>query len=54
MSPNQLKRMAVERLVANKVAETIAEYERIRTNPEGAGGSGGNTGGDIAPEVHGC
>ncbi|GJX60467.1 putative reverse transcriptase domain-containing protein [Tanacetum coccineum] len=43
----------VERLVANRVAEAIAEYERNRTNPEGSGGSGGNAG-DIAPEVRGC
>ncbi|GKA07365.1 hypothetical protein Tco_0686589 [Tanacetum coccineum] len=50
MPPRRLQRRAVERLVANKVAEAIAEYERIRTNPEGAGGSGGNTGGDIALE----
>ncbi|GKE23022.1 hypothetical protein Tco_1434534, partial [Tanacetum coccineum] len=40
-------------LVANRVAEAIAEYERNRTNPEGAGGSGGNAG-YIAPEVRGC
>nr|GEV49887.1 putative reverse transcriptase domain-containing protein [Tanacetum cinerariifolium] len=45
---------AVERLVANRVAEAIAEYKRNRTNPKGAGGSGGNAGGDTTLEVHGC
>ncbi|GJV26833.1 putative reverse transcriptase domain-containing protein [Tanacetum coccineum] len=54
MPPKRLKRRAVERLVVNRVAEAIAEYERNRTNPEGAGGSGGNAGGYIAPEVRGC
>ncbi|GKA99961.1 hypothetical protein Tco_0827955 [Tanacetum coccineum] len=36
-------------------AEAIAEYERNRTNPENAGGSGpANAGGVVAPDVHGC
>ncbi|GJR71987.1 putative reverse transcriptase domain-containing protein [Tanacetum coccineum] len=59
MPPRRLRRRAVERLVANRVAEAIAEYERNRTNLEGdnaggAGGAGGNAGGVIAPEVRGC
>ncbi|GKC70876.1 retrotransposable element Tf2, partial [Tanacetum coccineum] len=37
------------------VPEAIAEYERNRTNPENAGGSGpANAGGVVAPDVHGC
>nr|GEX60871.1 putative reverse transcriptase domain-containing protein [Tanacetum cinerariifolium] len=31
---------AIKRIVKNQVAEAIAEYERNKTNPEGAGGSG--------------
>ncbi|GJV72694.1 putative reverse transcriptase domain-containing protein [Tanacetum coccineum] len=34
MPPRRLKRRAVERLVKNRVAEAIAEYERNRTDPE--------------------
>nr|GFB85272.1 hypothetical protein [Tanacetum cinerariifolium] len=55
-------------LVANRVAKVIAEYERNRTNPDGAGGArenvggtGANTGGVrgvgagiIAPEGREC
>ncbi|GJZ32928.1 putative reverse transcriptase domain-containing protein [Tanacetum coccineum] len=54
MPPRRLKRRVVERLVANRVAESIIEYERNKTNPEGAGGSEGNAGGVVAPEVRGC
>nr|GEV47224.1 hypothetical protein [Tanacetum cinerariifolium] len=50
--PQRLRRKAVERLVANRVAEAITEYKRNRTNPKGeiAGGAGGN----ITPNVRGC
>ncbi|GKB44175.1 putative reverse transcriptase domain-containing protein [Tanacetum coccineum] len=42
-------------MVKNRVAEAIAEYERNQTNPENVGGSGSaNTGGVVAPDVHGC
>ncbi|GKB13855.1 hypothetical protein Tco_0847778 [Tanacetum coccineum] len=34
MPPRRLKQRAVERLVKNRVAEVIAEYERNRTDPE--------------------
>nr|GEU80055.1 hypothetical protein [Tanacetum cinerariifolium] len=42
--PQRLRRKAVERLMANRVAEAIAEYKRNKTNPEGeiTGGAGGN------------
>ncbi|GJY63007.1 putative reverse transcriptase domain-containing protein [Tanacetum coccineum] len=51
MPPRRLRRRAVERLVTNRVAEAITEYERNQANPEGAGGAGvGNAGGGIAPE----
>ncbi|GKC72974.1 hypothetical protein Tco_1118857, partial [Tanacetum coccineum] len=37
------------------VAKAIAKYERTKTNPENAGGSGPtNAGGVVAPGVHGC
>nr|GEW62356.1 reverse transcriptase domain-containing protein [Tanacetum cinerariifolium] len=61
------RRRLVERLVANRVAEAFAEYERNRFNPEitrGADRTGGadkdggagaaEAGGVIAPEVRGC
>ncbi|GKD81787.1 hypothetical protein Tco_1348626 [Tanacetum coccineum] len=62
MPPRRLRQRAVERLVANRVAEAIAKYERNRANPGGAGenaggaeGAGtGNARGNIAPEVRGC
>ncbi|GJX52519.1 hypothetical protein Tco_0280888 [Tanacetum coccineum] len=59
MPPRQLRQRAVERLVANRVAEAIAKYKRNQANPggagENAGGAGsGNAGGNIAPEVRGC
>ncbi|GKC41049.1 hypothetical protein Tco_1053433, partial [Tanacetum coccineum] len=54
MPPRRLKRRAVERLVKNRVAEAIAEYERNRTNPENVRGSSlANTGGVNAPKVLG-
>ncbi|GJV87422.1 hypothetical protein Tco_1531360 [Tanacetum coccineum] len=57
MPPNTLKQKAVKRMVQKRVVEAIAEYEKNRTNPENAGGSGGNAkdvGGVITPPVHGC
>nr|GEW24964.1 putative reverse transcriptase domain-containing protein [Tanacetum cinerariifolium] len=58
MSRRRLRRRAVERLVANRVAEAIVEYERNVTNPEGAGGERGagarNAKGIIAPEGRRC
>ncbi|GKG52159.1 hypothetical protein Tco_0547034, partial [Tanacetum coccineum] len=58
MAPRRLRQRAVERFVANRVAEAIAKYERNQANPGGAeenvGGAGGagtrNAGGNIAPE----
>ncbi|GJU24556.1 hypothetical protein Tco_1163177 [Tanacetum coccineum] len=47
-APRRLKQRAVERMVQKRVAEAIAEYERNRTNPENAGGSGpANAGGVV-------
>ncbi|GJW66751.1 putative reverse transcriptase domain-containing protein [Tanacetum coccineum] len=54
MPPRRLKGRAVERLVTNRVAEAIAVYERNKTNPKGARGSGGNAREDTTPEVRGC
>ncbi|GJS61649.1 hypothetical protein Tco_0656433 [Tanacetum coccineum] len=60
MPPRRLKQRVVERLVINRVAEAIADYEINRANARGArpgnvGGAGSqNAGGVIAPEVHGC
>ncbi|GKC90859.1 putative reverse transcriptase domain-containing protein [Tanacetum coccineum] len=54
MPPKRLKGRAVERLVTNRVAEAIAVYERNKTNPKGARGSGGNAREDTTPEVRGC
>ncbi|GJS03420.1 hypothetical protein Tco_0319928 [Tanacetum coccineum] len=51
MPPRRLKGRAVERLMANRVAKAIAEYERNKTNPKGARG---NAGGDTSSEVRRC
>ncbi|GKA31935.1 hypothetical protein Tco_0718302 [Tanacetum coccineum] len=38
-----------------RVAKAIEEYEKTRTDSNNAGGSGSaNTGGTVAPEMHGC
>ncbi|GKC08914.1 putative reverse transcriptase domain-containing protein [Tanacetum coccineum] len=47
MSPRRMRRSDVERLIADRVAEAITKHERIRPNPV-------NTGGFVAPNVHGC
>ncbi|GKD04068.1 putative reverse transcriptase domain-containing protein [Tanacetum coccineum] len=47
MPPRRLKRSAVKRPIADRVAEAIAEHERTRPNPV-------NTGGVVAPNVQGC
>ncbi|GJY06367.1 putative reverse transcriptase domain-containing protein [Tanacetum coccineum] len=60
-----MRRRVVERLVANRVAEAITEYERNKKNLEGARGAGGvgknaggvgagNAGGNIAHKVRWC
>ncbi|GKE20311.1 hypothetical protein Tco_1431823, partial [Tanacetum coccineum] len=55
MPPKRMKRRAVKRMVKKRVNEAIAEYERNQTNLKNAGGSGAaNTGGVVAPGVHGC
>nr|GEV40984.1 putative reverse transcriptase domain-containing protein [Tanacetum cinerariifolium] len=38
-SPRRLRRAVVERLIADRVAEAIAEHERNRPNPANAGGA---------------
>ncbi|GKF53984.1 hypothetical protein Tco_0160894, partial [Tanacetum coccineum] len=45
--PRRLRRSAVQRLIADRLAEAIAENERNRPNPA-------NTRGVVAPNVHGC
>ncbi|GJV89806.1 hypothetical protein Tco_1533744 [Tanacetum coccineum] len=41
--------------VEKRVAKAIEEYEKTRTDSNNAGGSGSaNTGGTVAPEMHGC
>nr|GEW76178.1 reverse transcriptase domain-containing protein [Tanacetum cinerariifolium] len=47
MPPRRLRRSAIERLIAERVAEAIAKHERNRPNPV-------NTGGVVAPNVQGC
>ncbi|GJR18712.1 putative reverse transcriptase domain-containing protein [Tanacetum coccineum] len=43
------------RIVEKRVAKAIEEYEKTRTDSNNAGGSGStNTGGTVAPEMHGC
>ncbi|GKE04206.1 putative reverse transcriptase domain-containing protein [Tanacetum coccineum] len=70
LPPRRMRRNAIERLVADRVAEAINEYERNRANPARAGDAGpavaggnargagenarGNTRGNVAPEVRGC
>nr|GEU60150.1 hypothetical protein [Tanacetum cinerariifolium] len=39
-STRRSKRAAMEKLITDRVAEAIAEYEQNRTNPANAGGSG--------------
>nr|GEZ87200.1 hypothetical protein [Tanacetum cinerariifolium] len=57
MSPRILRQRAVERLLANRVAEAIAEYERSITNTKNARGAGNVRGAGNArraPKVRGC
>ncbi|GKE60872.1 hypothetical protein Tco_1511239 [Tanacetum coccineum] len=66
MLPKRMNRNAIERLIADRVATTIAEYEANWVNaargagPAEAGGArgarpaGNVAGGNVAPEVCGC
>ncbi|GJR64471.1 putative reverse transcriptase domain-containing protein [Tanacetum coccineum] len=55
MPPRRFKKISVKRIVEKRVAKVIEEYEKTRTDSNNAGGSGSaNTGGTVAPEMHGC
>ncbi|GJT27451.1 putative reverse transcriptase domain-containing protein [Tanacetum coccineum] len=55
MQPRRFKKKSVKRIVEKCVAKAIEEYEKTRTDSNNAGGSGSaNTGGTVAPEMHGC
>ncbi|GJT05453.1 putative reverse transcriptase domain-containing protein [Tanacetum coccineum] len=55
MPPRRFKKKSVKRIVEKRVAKAIKEYEKTRTDSNNAGGSGSaNTGGTVAPEMHGC
>ncbi|GJV35790.1 putative reverse transcriptase domain-containing protein [Tanacetum coccineum] len=55
MPPRRFKKKSVKRIVEKRVAKAIEEYEKTRTDSNNAGGSGSaNTGGTVAPEMHGC
>ncbi|GJU66371.1 putative reverse transcriptase domain-containing protein [Tanacetum coccineum] len=55
MPPRRFKKKYVKRIVEKRVAKAIEEYEKTRTDSNNAGGSGSaNTGGTVAPEMHGC
>ncbi|GJT51157.1 putative reverse transcriptase domain-containing protein [Tanacetum coccineum] len=55
MLPRRFKKKSVKRIVEKRVAKAIEEYEKTRTDSNNAGGSGSaNTGGTVAPEMHGC
>ncbi|GJR90782.1 hypothetical protein Tco_0214793 [Tanacetum coccineum] len=55
MPPRRFKKKSVKRIVEKRVAKAIEEYEKTRTDSNNAGGSGlANTGGTVAPEMHGC
>ncbi|GJT43067.1 hypothetical protein Tco_0951782 [Tanacetum coccineum] len=50
MPPRRLKHRAVESLVANRVAEAVAEYERNQANDGNARGAGPENAGGAGPE----
>nr|GEX33125.1 hypothetical protein [Tanacetum cinerariifolium] len=53
MPPKMMKRKAVKKMVKNRIAEAIEEYEKTRANPGNASGSRlTNTGGSV--NVQGC
>ncbi|GKE07834.1 hypothetical protein Tco_1411385 [Tanacetum coccineum] len=55
MPPRRFKKKSVKRIVEKRVAKAIEEYEKTRTDSNNAGRSGSaNTGGTVAPEMHGC
>ncbi|GKB50483.1 hypothetical protein Tco_0901236 [Tanacetum coccineum] len=66
MLPKRMNRNAIERLIADRVAAAIAEYEANWVNAAGgagpteaggaecAGPAGNVAGGNVAPEVRGC
>ncbi|GJZ16889.1 hypothetical protein Tco_0553012 [Tanacetum coccineum] len=54
MPPRRFKKKSVKRIVEKRVAKAIEEYEKTRADSNNTGGSGSaNTGGTVAPEMHG-
>ncbi|GKC73999.1 hypothetical protein Tco_1119882, partial [Tanacetum coccineum] len=50
-----IKKKFVKRIVKKRVAKAIEEYEKTRADSNNTGGFGSaNTGGTVAPDVHGC
>ncbi|GJX17651.1 hypothetical protein Tco_0218483 [Tanacetum coccineum] len=56
MPPRRMNHNAINRLVVDRVAATIAEYEANRANTAGPARAGGvgPVGGNVAPEARGC
>ncbi|GJU12138.1 putative reverse transcriptase domain-containing protein [Tanacetum coccineum] len=55
MPPRRFKKKSVKRIVEKRVAKAIEEYEKTKADSNNTGGSGSaNTGGTVAPDVHGC
>ncbi|GJZ94317.1 hypothetical protein Tco_0666520 [Tanacetum coccineum] len=55
MPPRRFKKKCVKRIVEKRVAKAIEEYEKTRADSNNTGGSGSaNTGGTVAPDVHGA
>ncbi|GKA59197.1 putative reverse transcriptase domain-containing protein [Tanacetum coccineum] len=59
MQPRAMTQAAIEKLISDRVAATLAQDRAIRGNTNGAGGPGGNIGGNArgqggAPPAHEC
>ncbi|GKC05351.1 putative reverse transcriptase domain-containing protein [Tanacetum coccineum] len=55
MPPRRVKKKLLKEVEKSRVAKAIEEYEKTRADSNNTGGSGSaNTGGTVAPDVHGC
>ncbi|GJS88490.1 hypothetical protein Tco_0771126 [Tanacetum coccineum] len=55
MPPRRFKKKSIRKIVEKCVAKTIEEYKKTIADSNNAGGSGSaDTGGTVAPEMHGC
>ncbi|GJY17856.1 putative reverse transcriptase domain-containing protein [Tanacetum coccineum] len=55
MPPKRFKKKSVREIVEKRVAKAIEKYQKTRADSKNADGSGSrNTGGTVAPEIHGC